>query len=790
MLSSDKPVYQPGQVIRLRSLALAQPELRPVAGHAVAYAIRDPKGNVIFRKQDVTSRFGIASADCPLADEIAEGSYQIQCQVGDTASTATVEVKKYVLPKFRVDVSLDQPYYQPGQKAHGTVDARYFFGKPVENAAVEIVVEARDVAAETVCRLERRTNAAGAAEFEFSLPDELVGREQLSGSAEIAVHATAVDSAGQKASKSVSRVVTAQPIRIEVMPESASLVRGVANFVYLYTSYPDGRPAETRIAVSGIHDELASDRLGIARVELTPDSDQVDWTVRATDANGKTASREVILTCGRSADDFLVRTDAAVYDGGATLRVVVLGGGDEPVFLDLIKDGQTMLTDMVPMAGGRGQYAFDFPSEVFGTIELSAYRYGAAGLPVRKTQVIYVRQAGAVKIETALDRREYRPGKSAKLHFALTDGQHRPVPGALSLAAVDEAVFSVLERRPGMENAFFTLEQELLKPVYAVYPWSPGGVPDVPLKDRSRFEKCLFSRAARTPADRSGRVADFLGPQATGNVSWPVRADEPGREEPIDEAAAEPAAHEADASEAYTLEGASYPAMVREFEQQHARMQEIISKSWFGLAIAVILVCLGVLLRPLGRAVALEFAWNPEARGGGHSRGHDRGYCSRTGHRRRHLCHARENLRPSTAAAPGGGSRSPKGVGTGGAATQRGGAGTAGGAARSGRALFIGVIRIRGAEEAADRPKAVFAGCRTGPRPRLVPGNAALAAGADYRRPGPGDAGGRPGRLDHHLAALGQCRDGRRRAGRGAAADPRLPAVLRRPRSAGRAGPG
>ena len=79
MLSSDKPVYQPGQVIRLRSLALARPELKPVAGNAVSYAIRDPKGNIIFRKQDVTSRFGIASADCPLADEIIEGPYQIQC---------------------------------------------------------------------------------------------------------------------------------------------------------------------------------------------------------------------------------------------------------------------------------------------------------------------------------------------------------------------------------------------------------------------------------------------------------------------------------------------------------------------------------------------------------------------------------------------------------------------------------------------------------------------------------------------------------------------------------------
>ena len=50
MLSGDKPVYQPGQAIQLRSLALARPDLKPVAGRDVVFSITDPKGNRIFRK--------------------------------------------------------------------------------------------------------------------------------------------------------------------------------------------------------------------------------------------------------------------------------------------------------------------------------------------------------------------------------------------------------------------------------------------------------------------------------------------------------------------------------------------------------------------------------------------------------------------------------------------------------------------------------------------------------------------------------------------------------------------
>jgi alpha-2-macroglobulin-like protein len=605
MLTSDKPVYQPGQTIHVRSLALAQPALQPVAGHNVSYAIRDPKGNVIFRKQDVTSRFGIASADCPLADEITEGAYQVQCQLGDTVSTLTVEVKKYVLPKFKLELSLDQSYYEPGQKAHGTVDARYFFGKPVADAEAEIAVDTADVGSTTICRLQRRTDAAGVAAFEFTVPERLVGREQLSGDALISIRATVVDSAGQKASRTLSRVVTAQPIHIEVIPESATLVKGIANVIYLFTSYPDGQPAQTRIIISDIHHEVTSNRLGVARVEMTPETDQVAWTVRATDDQGKIGHRDVVLNCGEVADDFLVRTDQAVYDGGQTMHILALGGGNEPVFLDLIKDGQTVLTDVIPISRGQGQYDFDLPPELFGTIELSAYRYGAAGLPARKTQVVYVRPARTVNIKTGLDRKEYRPGERAKISFTLTDDQHRPVPGALSLAAVDEAVFSVLGQPLGMEKTFFTLEQELLKPVYAIYPWSPDMRLDAAPEERAGFEKAMFSRAARKPVDRNARLAELVKKYAEGDMRLLEILERPDLDEVLENTWVPDEMKDLlrDRTGTYALDATSYPAKVHEIEQRQERAQQIIVAIWISLAVVGALVFLWTIVRRMSASL-------------------------------------------------------------------------------------------------------------------------------------------------------------------------------------------
>ena len=68
-------------------------------------------------------------------------------------SKLTVEVKKYVLPKFKIDLKLDRPYYQPGEKVTGKLHAQYFFGKPVANGDAHIDVRTTDVGTSLYRRL-------------------------------------------------------------------------------------------------------------------------------------------------------------------------------------------------------------------------------------------------------------------------------------------------------------------------------------------------------------------------------------------------------------------------------------------------------------------------------------------------------------------------------------------------------------------------------------------------------------------------------------------------------------
>src|SRR5262249_39086144 len=148
--------------------------------------------------------------------------------------------------------------------------------------------------------------------------------------------------------------------------------------------------------------------LGAASLEYTPDLGaagvqvigEVKWTIEARDDEGRTGRREVTLRCGQAVGDYLLRTDKAVYGGGESVHMLALGGGSEPIFLDLIRDGQTMLSQSIAMDRGRGELVFDIPPVLSGTIELDSYRFDTGGFASHKSRAIYVRPAQELTIKT------------------------------------------------------------------------------------------------------------------------------------------------------------------------------------------------------------------------------------------------------------------------------------------------------------------------------------------------------------------------------------------------------
>ncbi len=527
MLSSDKPVYQPGQTIRLRALALRRLDLQPASDQAAVFTVADARSNIIFKDEGRTSRFGISATDCVLASEILEGDYTINCKIGDTQTRLLVEVKKYVLPKFKVDVTFDRPFYQPGDKLRATVRADYFFGKPVANGEVEI-----KLSGEKTPRTAH-TDEQGAYTLDYTVSKDLAADSDASLEFEFKV----TDSAGQQITHKTERRVTRNAVRLDVLPENGRLVAGVKNKVYVLTSSADGRPLPLRILVTIDGEEIrtTTNDLGAGVFEVVPKTGAVA-TVRALlprsasarfvlghgleavpglDGEGTIVARKRLdLSADKFSNEFLLRTDKAVYTAGDLLTVSV-AVGSEPVYVDLIKEGQVIRSDTIVPNGGEGECQFQLPPEMAGTLQLCAYRFDGAEL-IQKTRVVFVRAAEDVQITTTLDDKPYRPGQHAKLNFKLTDAQGQPVQGALSLAAVDEAVFSVMRERPGMERNFYSINPRLLEPVHKLGAWSPVRESGVDPRESEVRDQALFS--ATTTEDCRTRYHSISDATRTGKV--------------------------------------------------------------------------------------------------------------------------------------------------------------------------------------------------------------------------------------------------------------------------------
>src|SRR5262249_31752408 len=239
--------------------------------------------------------------------------------------------------------------------------------------------------------------------------------------------------------------VAGQPLKFDLVPESGNLVPGVPNTVFVFASTPDGLPAKVKgtfiYGNEKTPKEFSTSELGVGSIEIRPVATPSTIHLTATDSAGRVVTHDSALALGQIAPDFLFRTDKAVYSGGESMKVTALGAGLQPVFVDILKDGQSLRSGLIELRNGRGEWTVDLPPELAGVLQLWAYRFDAKGYPVRKTRLAYVRSAKGIAVTATADKPEYRPGEKTKISFNLKYSAGKPVLSALSLAAVDPAAF-------------------------------------------------------------------------------------------------------------------------------------------------------------------------------------------------------------------------------------------------------------------------------------------------------------------------------------------------------------
>ena len=492
LLTTEKPLYQPGQRIHARALALDRSEHQAAAKRALTFEVEDSRGNKVFKKATATDQFGVASAEFGLADEVNLGTYHLRALMGEAdapSNTAEIalNVERYILPKFKVAVEFadekggkkQKRGYQPGDHVTGTVRANYFFGKPVDHAELSMKASAMDVSLFEAASATGKTDSDGSYHFDLTLPKYFAGRPLNHGAARVLIEATVKDSAGHSETSGQPITVSDSPLLITAIPEGGTLVPNLENEVFILTSYPDGTPAKADVTVrSSLNEDqhALTDDGGIAVIAIRAKGGKEALKIEARDQEGNQASSKVELEAREGEDQILLRTERAVYRTGERIRLKVFSTKARgAAYVDIVKEGQTVLTRDLDLENGQAELSLTATPEMAGTVDMSAYLFGRDARPVGDHRLLFVQPANELKIETVADASVYKPGGDARIKFRVTNSHGEGVHAALGLQVVDEAVFALAEKQPGFAKVFFYLEQEVMKPRYEIH---SIGMPD------------------------------------------------------------------------------------------------------------------------------------------------------------------------------------------------------------------------------------------------------------------------------------------------------------------------
>lgn len=139
---TQQPVYRPGQEVNFKAIFRNKKgnEILNVPDAKFSISVKSPKNKEVFTGEATTNEFGSLSGNFLLDGEADLGYYSIILTKDGTTYYGSFTVEEYKKPEYKVNVTTDHEQYAKGDKLTATVSADYYFGSPVKNAQVEVMI--------------------------------------------------------------------------------------------------------------------------------------------------------------------------------------------------------------------------------------------------------------------------------------------------------------------------------------------------------------------------------------------------------------------------------------------------------------------------------------------------------------------------------------------------------------------------------------------------------------------------------------------------------------------------
>lgn len=429
-LQTDKPIYQPGQMVHIRGVVLG-PNGHVAAGQEVELTIEDPESNTAHHVTLKSSKFGVVQDDWKIPSGAALGEWNLTLELDGLIGTHTIRVSRYELPSFTLAVTPDRESYLPGQSARITVQGNYLFGKPVAKGKVRIVRQDED---EEVVRGE--ADPAGKFVGDIDLEDDHddLKDEPWNRFKDLKFTAFYTDpSTGRTEQRRFDVRITREPIHIYITVSNGGPV-------YVATYYANGKPAVTNVEIKEGSQtaRVRTNRFGVARAWLKATDDE-EIVAHATDDAGLSGAWEQRVG-GRPSNGVGVETDKSIYRTGEPVHVRVTSTQHEAdVMVDAIVDGALITSHSVHMSEGSGEVEFPFNAAFRRQVDFIAWTDREMQSYWGHKAVVYP-AATDLQVAVTPEKKEYRPSDHAGVRMTLASADGHPVAGVFGAAVVDQAV--------------------------------------------------------------------------------------------------------------------------------------------------------------------------------------------------------------------------------------------------------------------------------------------------------------------------------------------------------------
>ena len=489
-LVTDKPMYQPGETVRFRSLTLDRFTFQSVRESlTLDFAIISPRGEQVFRqsapavvhdpetKQPLTgpdgqALQGVGCGEFKLPDDLKGGEYTVQ--VREKQDRFQPQQRRFLVNRYEKHRLLKQLEYT--KASHGLGEevialckvAAAEGGQPLAGQPVQATL---NVDGKLIALPETRTDAQGGVTIKATLPREIHRGD---------VTLTVIFTDGANRETLVKPVPLAlNRLYVQLFPEGGDLVAGVPNRVYFHVRTVQDKPANLRAKLV----DAAGTVVATPETFTDPRNPGANQGVGAftfTPERGKQYRMQPEQPVGVSLIyEFPKITDNGIVlhlpqtttQGSDPLHVVLHNrGADKRVLVGAYCRGH-MLAHQTATLAKDDTATVDLKVEqpIGGVLRVTVFEERAFGsekllVPVAE-RLTYRPAPRALNVSLTPQRSRYFPGERASLQVQTTNEKNATTPALVMLAVVDKAVLAMADEKSARSlPTFFLLTNELRKP--------------------------------------------------------------------------------------------------------------------------------------------------------------------------------------------------------------------------------------------------------------------------------------------------------------------------------------